>query len=157
MKFVQGTFLLLLLIGGMSCQEESQELNVASTYFDALFKRGDFETIKNLLGENATYIQAEGLPYGGRYNGFDQWMGMFGQVSGLFDLVLVGEPKYYVKNEKGTVIVEFKVRFTSKVNGHSIEMPVLEIIEVKNDKISQISPYYFDTKAIADLSLKNIE
>src|SRR4051812_34082776 len=75
-----------------SFQEQDKNQAIVLAYMQLLFKKGDFVNLKKLIAEDAVYTQAEGLPYGGTYTGFDNWMRMFVEVQRYAELQLAGEP-----------------------------------------------------------------
>jgi ketosteroid isomerase-like protein len=146
-------FLFCLLIAPLfSFQERDKDKNQAIVfdYMQLLFKKGDFVSLKKLVTENAIYTQAEGLPYGGTYTGFDNWMRMFVEVQRYAELQLVGEPTLLSNSEAAKVIANFSVKFKSKKTGKEITMPIAELFEFSDGKIIHITPYYFDTKTITE-------
>lgn len=130
--------------------EENKNLVVVSTYYNYLFKTRDFNSLPTLIEEGAIYYQAAGLPYGGEYIGFSNWVKMFTHVSGLVDLEIEKEPTYLTDPTTAHVILRFTVKFTSKKSGKKISMPIAEHFEVKNGKIISIRPFYFDTLKFAE-------
>ena len=47
------------------------------------------------------------------------------------------------------VIALLTIKATSRFNGERLEMRLCEVIHLRGDKISGITPYYYDTAAIA--------
>ena len=87
------------------------------------------------------------LPYGGTYKGPDQVeaclrraFSAWGNVAFTLDRMLVGR-------DLGFVL--FDVRFTAKC-GHIVEIPVVELWRIRNAKLIEIRPFYFDTHAVWD-------
>jgi ketosteroid isomerase-like protein len=128
---------------------EGLNVNVVKTYYESLFKKGDFSSIAKIITEDAVYYQAPGLPYGGTYKGFTEWMQMFTKVIGYFDLQIEREPTYFVNDEKNEVVIQFTINCISKKTGQKISMPIYEQFEMKDHHIASIRPFYFDTKAFA--------
>jgi ketosteroid isomerase-like protein len=124
---------------------------VVAAYFENLFKKGDFAAIAKIIAKDAVYNQAEGLPYGGTYVGFEQWMTMFQKAQTFFDLQITKEPTYYTSEaDRGGVIIHFTIRCISKKTKKEITMPISEYFVVKDGLIVSIRPFYFDTKAFAE-------
>jgi hypothetical protein len=131
-------------------QAVNENLAVVEKYFDLLFKKGDFQTLPTIISDKAIYTQAEGLPYGGKYYGFTEWLIMFQKVQTYFELHIEGDPIFFENKRGNKVVVNFNVSFTLKKSRKTISMPVTELFEIKEGKIIGITPYYFDTKTITD-------
>jgi hypothetical protein len=124
-------------------------INLVKIYFESLFKKQDFATIEKIISEDAVYHQAAGLPYGGTYKGFAEWMKMITKVTGYVDLQIEEEPQYFTNEDKNTVMMRFTIQCTSKKSGQKISMPLSEQFELKDSRIISIQPFYFDTNAFA--------
>jgi hypothetical protein len=90
----------------------TKELNTSlvKTYYESLFKKQDFATIQKILSDDFVYYQAEGLPYGGIYRGFEELMKMFGSASTYFDLQIEKEPEYFINESADKVDIYFKMQ-----------------------------------------------
>lgn len=130
--------------------DKQEQIKIASHYFEYLFKTSNFSAMSKIIAQDAVYSQAEGLPYGGTYIGFDQIMGMFGKAQTYFDLQIIGEPNYFVTSNNNEVIIYFTIKCISKKSGKEITMPISEYFNIKNGKIQAIRPFYFDTGRFAD-------
>ena len=143
--------LMLLLTSQFSCTEpESNNISIARNYFENLFRKGDFASIKTQIKENAIYNQAPGLPYGGTYKGFENWMTMFSKVQDYFSIEIVDNPVLYSNPENDKVTAVFTIKFKSKTSNRELVMPISELLEFENGKIAKITPFYFDTKALVE-------
>ena len=125
-------------------------LKLVANYFECLFKTQDFKTMTTLIGDGAVYHQAAGLPYGGTYIGFDNWIKMFSHAGSLYDLRIEREPTYFINETMDGVTIGFTINCTSKKTGKVISMPISEYFELKNGKIISIRPFYYDTKGFAE-------
>jgi hypothetical protein len=133
-----------------SSENNQTNLNVASSYFEYLFKTGDFASMQKIISKDAIYSQAEGLPYGGTYIGFDGMVKMFTKAQAYFDLQIVGEPVFFTSPNPNEVIIHFTIKCKSKRSSNEITMPIAEYFELKDGLIIGIRPFYFDTKAFTD-------
>jgi len=127
----------------------SEPERIAAKYFECLFVTRDFVTMKKIMATDAVYNQAEGLPYGGTYIGFDELAKMFQKAGGYFDLQIEKGPVYYTNPGTNGVFIYFWIHCKAKKSGKEISMPISEYYEVKDGLITHIRPYYFDTKAFA--------
>lgn len=118
---------------------------VVASYYECLFKTRDFNKLATLIAPDATYYQAEGLPYGGTFVGVENWMKMFIQASTYFDLQIEKEPVYFFDDKGNEIILRFTINCTAKKSGNTISMPIAEHFVVSAGKITAIRPFYFDT------------
>ena len=123
---------------------------IVSNYYEYLFKTGDFESMAKIIAKDAIYTQAEGLPYGGTYVGFNEWMKMFTKAQTYFDLKIEEEPIYYSNTVNTDIMIRFTIRCTAKTTHKDIVMPISEYFQIKDGLIVGIRPFYFDTKAFSD-------
>ncbi|MFH6958206.1 nuclear transport factor 2 family protein [Flavobacterium aquidurense] len=129
---------------------ETDNFKVVAQYYESLFKTRDFTTMAPLIEEGAIYSQAEGLPYGGTYVGFNEWMKMFIKSTEFLDMQVEKEPVYFSDATKNEVIIYFTIKCKAKKSGKTLSMPISEHIDLKNGKIIAIRPFYFDTKQFAE-------
>jgi len=123
----------------------NDNVGVVSSYYECLFKTHDFQKLVTLLAPDATYYQAEGLPYGGTFVGAENWIRMFTQASSFFDLQIEKEPVYFLNDRGKEIILRFTIKCTAKKNGHVISMPIAEHFVLNAGQIVSIRPFYFDT------------
>jgi len=129
---------------------ETDNFNVVAQYFECLFKTRDFTKMATLIAEGAIYNQAEGLPYGGTYVGFNEWTKMYTKSAEFFELQIEKEPVYFSDATKNEVIIYFTINCKSKKSGKNLLMPISEHFDLKNGKITAIRAFYFDTKQFAE-------
>lgn len=149
MKYLIFFFLFFLQL---SCSDIKRDnLIIAGNYLNYLFKKGDFESLKQIIDTGAVYNQAAGLPYGGKYTGFGEWETMFTKVDEYFNLQLINDPVYFSNPRENKVIANFIIKFTCKKNKKELLMQIAELLEFKNGKIISVTPFYFDTKTLMEL------
>lgn len=129
---------------------EADNYKVVAQYYECLFKTRDFVKMAALIEDGAIYNQAEGLPYGGTYVGFNEWTKMYAKSTEFFDLEIEKEPTYFSDATKNEVIIYFTIKCKSKKSGKYLSMPISEHFDLKNGKITAIRPFYFDTKQFAE-------
>jgi ketosteroid isomerase-like protein len=129
---------------------EKDNFKIVAQYYESLFKTRDFTTMAPIIEEGAIYNQAEGLPYGGKYVGFNEWTKMYAKSAEFFDLEIEKEPVYFSDATKNEVIIYFTVKCKAKKSGKTLSMPISEHFDLKNGKITAIRPFYFDTKQFAE-------
>ena len=142
---------ILKVIGFFEPQnQENESVKVVAKYFECLFKTQDFKMMSEIIAPGAVYSQAEGLPYGGTFVGFENWTKMFTQASSYFDLQIEKEPIYFTAGKEDGVMIRFTIKCTAKKSGKIISMPVAEHFDVKGGLITGVTPFYFDTKKFSD-------
>ncbi|SNR51968.1 nuclear transport factor 2 family protein [Flavobacterium sp. ov086] len=129
---------------------ETDNYKVVAQYYERLFKTRNFAEMSALIEDGAIYSQAEGLPYGGIYKGFDEWTKMYTKSAEFFDLEIEKEPVYFSDATKNEVIIYFTIKCKAKKSGKTLSMPISEHFDLKNGKITAVRAFYFDTKQFAE-------
>ena len=129
---------------------EMDNFKVVAKYYESLFKTKDFNMLVTLIEDGAVYTQTEGLPYGGKYVGFNEWTKMYTKSAEFFESEIEKEPVYFSDATKNEVIIYFIIKCKSKKSGRTLSMPISEHFDLKNGKITAIRPFYFDTKQFAE-------
>lgn len=129
---------------------EADNFKIVAQYYESVFKTRDFTAMAHLIEEGAVYNQAEGLPYGGKFTGFNEWVKMYAKSAEFFDLEIEKEPVYFSDATKNEVIIYFTIKAKAKKSGKTLSVPISEHFDLKNGKITAIRPFYFDTKLFAE-------
>lgn len=129
---------------------EADNLKVVEKYYECLFKTKDLIKLSTLIEDGAIYNQAEGLPYGGKYIGFNEWTKMFAKSTEFFDLQIEKEPTYFSDASKNEVMIYFTISCKAKKSGKTLSVPISEHFDLKNGKITAIRAFYYDTKQFAE-------
>ena len=129
---------------------EADNFKIVAQYYESVFKTRDFTAMAHLIEEGAVYNQAEGLPYGGKFTGFNEWVKMYAKSAEFFDLEIEKEPVYFSDATKNEVIIYFTIKAKAKKSGKTLSVPISEHFDLKNGKITAIRPFYFDTKQFAE-------
>ncbi|QSB26426.1 nuclear transport factor 2 family protein [Flavobacterium sp. CLA17] len=129
---------------------ETDNLKVVEKYYECLFKTRDFTAMATLIEQGAIYNQAEGLPYGGTYTGFEEWTKMYAKSAEFFEMQIEKEPVYFSDASKNEIIIYCTLKCKSKKSGKTLSMPISEHFDLKNGKITGIRSFYFDTKQFAE-------
>ncbi|AKH83616.1 ketosteroid isomerase [Streptomyces sp. CNQ-509] len=107
-----------------------------------------FDILAPFFAPDVVLHQAEALPYGGTWRGHDGMTRFFlamGRVWETFDMV---EQEFLATGE--TAVVLTQVRARARATGRELGFPILQTITVKNGQITEVRPFYWDTRAIAD-------
>jgi ketosteroid isomerase-like protein len=154
MKIKTLIFLLIIIfpakVFAQKVDDSKNNIKVVANYFEYLFKKGDFTSLEKIIAKNAIYTQADGLPYGGKYTGFEEWVKMFISTQKFCELKIGSDPIYFTNTTNSDVLVHFTVKFKANKSGKELTMMIAEYFEVKENQITSIRPFYFDTKTFTD-------
>ncbi len=107
---------------------------------------GDFSAIAAALDPECVLYQPASLPYGGEWRGhrgFEAWMQAFAQQ--WSSLEVKGTELY----QDGDVIVsKSHVYAVAKATGLNLDWPLLQFFRMREKKILELRPFYWDTAAL---------
>jgi ketosteroid isomerase-like protein len=112
----------------------------------ALTAQGEWDEVAEQLTDDFRIVEAESLPFGGVYEGKGALQELFTKVFAFWADPLLEHKDITVSADNVIVILSFHA--TSRYNGERLEMPMCEVLHLRGDKFSGITPYYFDTAAI---------
>jgi ketosteroid isomerase-like protein len=105
--------------------------------------------VKTFLDPGIRVIEAESLPYPGVWEGLDGFVTLLETVFGIWkDCHL--DVRHLVADGEWVVAL-LEMRGAETKSGIPFKMPMAEVFRVKNGKVVEITPYYFDTKLLHDL------
>jgi len=111
--------------------------------------QGGFEQILELLDENVAFRPTSVLPHGGDWIGHDGFMKMGEAFSKAWDLV-DGVNFEYLDGGGDKVVILASFTITSRETGRSVPVRMVEIVTVRDGKITELVPYYYDTIPIVE-------
>jgi uncharacterized protein len=124
---------------------QSTNVTIVQSIFDALSK-GD-------LAEAATYFDLEiriyepaHLPYGGIYVGHAGFYALFQQLNQTFDRLII--PPSAIVDAGCAVIAMTTLQAQTRRTNIPVQMPLNEVFVVRNGKVTEIRPFYWDSAAI---------
>ena len=107
---------------------------------------GDFSRIAATLDPECVIYQPASLPYGGvwrGHSGFEAWMKAFAQQWSSLE---VRGSEFYTQ---GDVIVSKSHAYAiAKTTGRQLDWPLLQFFRLRENKILEIWPFYWDTAAL---------
>ncbi len=112
----------------------------------ALTAQGKWDEVAEQLTDDFRIVEAESLPFGGVYEGKGALQELFTKVFAFWEDPSLEHKDITVSADNVIVILSFHA--TSRYNGERLEMPLCEVLHLRGDKFSGITPYYFDTAAI---------
>lgn len=107
-----------------------------------------FALLAPFFAPDVTLHQAAALPYGGIWRGHDGLARFFrrmGEVWEAFDMV---DQEFLATG--ATAVVLTRVRARTRATGRELAFPILQTITVKDGRIAEVRPFYWDTAAIAE-------
>lgn len=113
----------------------------------ALTGQGRWDEVEAQMTDDFVIREAESLPFGGEYKGRKALQDLYTHVFSFWEDPSLETGDICVS--ENTVIVMVTVHATSRHNGQRLAMPLCEVFHLRGDKFCGITPYYFDTVAIA--------
>jgi uncharacterized protein len=123
-------------------------LNTVLRFSRALGEK-DFEKARSLLAHDLVVHEAGGLPYSGEYQGPQGFFDLYAAMNELLEL----QPGPMVRQslDDDTIVSRFRLKFTSRATGESVEMNLVEIYRVSGRQINELDVYYKDPSAVTKL------
>ena len=106
--------------------------------------------LETMVTEDIRIKQAKSLPFGGEYVGWDGYLEVTGKLFGKMRKVQLELIDAW-DGPQCSLVAHFMLNAVSKRTKQEISMPLLEIWEFKNDKVSAITPFYHDTHLLSEL------
>lgn len=109
--------------------------------------RASFDVLAPFFAQDVVLHQADALPYGGTWRGhtgLTQFFLKMSQTWQTFDMV---EQEFLATGDTAVVLTQTRAR--ARATGRELAFPILQTITVKEGRITEIRPFYWDTGAIA--------
>ena len=107
-----------------------------------------FDGIAATLDPGVMLHQSPDLPFGGEYVGHQRYEQWAIAMSAIFDKLEVTEQEWFESEGKVIVFCRFKTR--SRINGSSQDLPMAQVVTIKNGKITDFRPFYWNVPAYID-------
>lgn len=111
---------------------------------------GRWDIVRPYVSDGIVLHVPVGLPFGGDYHGWQGYMDVLKAIGSFFSDIKAGPREFATADQKVIVMGTLTCRIAR--NGRPISFPLTDIWEFKDDKVVQITAFYYDTKAIADLA-----
>jgi uncharacterized protein len=109
------------------------------------------QTQRELLHPNFEIVEAPSLPYGGTYRGPEGWVQLLEDFAAAWAHARV-TPLWTLGKADGNRFAKmYRVSGVSTKTGKAFDTEVFELWEFEDGKIIRCTPYYYDTKLLADL------
>jgi ketosteroid isomerase-like protein len=117
----------------------------------ATFMSGDQEKIASVCHPDITIEQAPGLPYGGVYKGLTGVRDMAKLLYKTWSEFDVTTERVLGDASGDHFIMMQRLRARSRKTGQATEITIAELFSFQDGRLILIRPYYWDTKALAEL------
>jgi hypothetical protein len=104
---------------------------------------------RSLLHDDFIVHEAEGLPFSGDYHGSEGFFELLKRMNDVLELR--AGPVTTDPLGDDAVAARFRLTFTSRASGKSVEMGLVEIYTVRHGRIAELDVYYKDPAAVAAL------
>ena len=94
------------------------------------------------MDEDIVLHQTPDLPYGGEYTGRNGVAECFAKMSSLYSYIDVQDPVFVENGD--VVIVTCTLKTTSRATKEILSQPMVQVVTVKNGKITDFRPYYWN-------------
>jgi uncharacterized protein len=108
---------------------------------------GNIEGFYAAFADDVTAYDAEGLPYGGTYEGKAGFRTLTEKMFGAWEKV--GWNLLELSGGGDAVVVHLILTFTPR-GGKPFDHRILELWRIREGRTIEIRPFYYDTKLIAD-------
>lgn len=106
-----------------------------------------FDLLAPYFAPDVVMHQAEALPYGGTWRGHDGMTRFFLAMAEVWESFEIGAQEFLATGE--TAVVHTQVHAKARATGRELAFPVLQTITVREGRITEVRPFYWDTAAIA--------
>jgi len=123
-----------------------EPVEIVKAAYAAMLDRGDLEGFLAFFAEDGALLEADSLPYGGRFVGADAIRGALIKVVETFSEFSYKPDVFATSGEWVIAYGTFAV--TVRSTGKKVSFPLAEVTHVVDGKIKLINPVYGDTAAI---------
>jgi hypothetical protein len=109
---------------------------------------GRWAELADVVAEDFVIVEPESLPYGGEHHGLDGYVKLLRQIGNLFELEF--EPRGLHALDELTVLLRMNVTFTARRTARSVNLAVLELIDVQHGRVKRSEVYLSDTAALLE-------
>jgi len=108
---------------------------------------GDVEGLREFVHPEFVAVEADSLPYPGTFRGFEGYVELMGRLVSTWEDFGVELVQLIADDDA----VALQIILRGRRGDRSFEMPACEIWKFRDGKLISATPYYFDTKKLADL------
>lgn len=134
--------------------QDSSSLATLQRFYDAettylLSAERDFAGIAATLDPECVIYQPASLPYGGEWRGhagFEAWMQAFSRA---WTSLEVRDAELFPHED--VIVSRSHVYARARTNGRSIDWPLLQFFRMRNARILELRPFYWDTATLVEV------
>lgn len=126
----------------MSQEQDQANVSTLKAFYDAIFSN-DWAAVERLVTSDLVVYEADGLPYRGEYHGLAALQSLFATVVSYWDDLKIEIQAITAGDGYAIGLLQFQGR--SKTQGTAVSMPIAEVTQFKQGRISSIRPIYWDT------------
>ncbi|HLM72342.1 MAG TPA: nuclear transport factor 2 family protein [Polyangiaceae bacterium] len=123
----------------------STNVDIVRSIYEAGAK-GDLNGILPFLDPNVVIHEAASLPYGGEYHGIEGFSRLAAAVYSTWKSFEVDMTE--LLDAGPTVVALIQLRVTMKESGQVVEMPLAEVWRLRDGKVVDLRPFYWDTAVL---------
>jgi ketosteroid isomerase-like protein len=106
--------------------------------------RAGFNEVMKLLDPDVRFVVADSIPHGGEWVGHEGFLQMCETFQNAWNHIDGGNLEYFdLGGDRVLIVVD--PTFQSKETGETITHLMIEIVTVRDGKITELVPYYWDT------------
>lgn len=120
-------------------------IDIVRSIYEAGMK-GDINGTLPFLDPDVVIHEAASLPYGGEYHGLEGFSRLLAAVFSSFKTFQVDVKELLDAGPAIIAIIELRV--TLKESDRIVEMPVAEVWRLRDGKVVDLRPFYWDTAAL---------
>jgi hypothetical protein len=109
----------------------------------------DLDQACTLLHHDLVVHEAGGLPYSGEYHGPQGFRELLAKMNESMELTAGPVTRDCLSDD--TVVSRFRLTFTARTSGESVEMGLVELYKVQDGLIIELDVYYKDPSAVTAL------
>jgi ketosteroid isomerase-like protein len=107
---------------------------------------GRWDALRDVLADDFVIVEPDSLPYGGSHEGIDGYVALMREIGELFELAF--EPRGLYAVDETTVLLRMQVTFSARTTGHSVTLPVVEVLEVAGGRVRRSEVFLANTAAL---------
>lgn len=118
-----------------------------ANYMKAFQKNGvaSFDEMRETLAADVVLHQSPDLPFGGDYVGFEGYERWAIKMGSIFNKLEVTDREFFEQGDKVIVVCRFITQ--SRINGSVQDLPMVQVVTVRNGKIVDFRPFYWNVPA----------
>ncbi len=113
------------------------------------FGDGRLQDALGLLHDEFVVHAAGDVPYSGDYRGAEGFSELIAKIMAVLELTPSPDMQYIADGDK--VVLYYRLTFTSRTSGNSVEMDVSEVFTVGDGLIAGLDVYYKNPSAVSAL------